>query len=180
MNIPLHPHPLPFFPLEVVVACSFSGNWYKSYVSNSLTLVPWLATFVSGFRDRSVSFSLDLMASCHLLFCGWWSLTQVICFLRLLPQLVSLGNESWELLSMRERHLREPGGSGSYHSCTSLISPHFIFQHITFTWSAPCIQTGTNNMTAEIQIRDLNFSSLTITGYQDCFLHFYICELHKG
>lgn len=35
-------------------------------------------------------------------------------------------------------------------------------------------------MAAEIQIRDLNFSNLTITGYQDCFLRFYICELHKG
>ena len=42
------------------------------------------------------------------------------------------------------------------------------------------MQTGTSNMAAEVQIRDLNFSSLTITGYQDCFLWFCICELHKG
>ena len=60
------------------------------------------------FQDSGipVSFSLDLMASCHLLFfCRWWSLTQVICFLRLLPRLVSLVKESRELLSVRERHL---------------------------------------------------------------------------
>ena len=180
MNVPLHPSP-PFF---------FLWRWYGMLYflvtgTEVMCQIVWLWSLDLPllFQDSGipVSFSLDLMASCHLLFfCRWWSLTQVICFLRLLPRLVSLVKESWELLSMRERHLREPGGSGSHHSCTSLVSPYFIFQHITFTWSALCIQTGTSNVAAEVQIRDLNFSSLTVTGYQDCFLWFCICELHKG
>lgn len=58
--------------------------------------------------------------------------------------------------------MREPGVSGFCSSCASLISPYSIFQHFTFTQSAHCIQTVTNNLAAEIQVTYLNFSGPTL------------------